>query len=341
MNSTPLRRVRRKIPRLLCFALLMNLLPAAVSAHGGVVEEDDLCVINIGYLRAHFKIYLPQQSGHEEYCEDVPARGESVFVMEYQHDGLAEAEIDFRIIENTTGKGEFARIEDVERIDDIDAITIRYEPPAVVPDVFTLLQSFESDGEFIGIVSASYADTGKVYTAVFPFEVGYTGIGMWPWFVAAVLFLQLNYWFMSRRRRDTEPTATTTGMLAVIACASFAPWSDSVAADNETWVSKNGHFVVSYVAELQPLTINRIHRWTLHVETAGGEPLAAAAISISGGMPEHNHGLPTEPRVVESLGNGNFRVDGMRFHMRGFWELRVSIDDGRHSDVVTIPLQLK
>ena len=29
--------------------------------HGGVVLEEDLCVINIGYLQAHFKIYVPQE----------------------------------------------------------------------------------------------------------------------------------------------------------------------------------------------------------------------------------------------------------------------------------------
>ncbi len=42
-------------------------------AHGGVVEEDDICVIKVNYLRAHFKIYQPRVSGHEQFCEDLPA----------------------------------------------------------------------------------------------------------------------------------------------------------------------------------------------------------------------------------------------------------------------------
>ncbi|MBT8100800.1 MAG: hypothetical protein KJO82_13675, partial [Gammaproteobacteria bacterium] len=145
--------------------LALTLIPALAAAHGGVVEEDDLCVINIGYLKAHFKIFVPQETQHEEYCEDIPIRGDSVFVMEYQHDGLSSAAIDFRIVRNTTGKGTFARLADVEAIDDIESITVRYQPPVVTPDVFTLLQAFDEDGEYIGIVSARQADTGKVYTA--------------------------------------------------------------------------------------------------------------------------------------------------------------------------------
>ena len=74
------------------FGLLLFLILSPVTfGHGGVVEEDDLCVIKIGYLRAHFKIYVPAERQHQEYCEDIPVRGDSVFVMEYQHDEHAVA----------------------------------------------------------------------------------------------------------------------------------------------------------------------------------------------------------------------------------------------------------
>ncbi len=59
--------------------------------HGGVVLEEDLCVINIGYLQAHFNIYVPQEHQRQEFCEDIPSTGESLFVMEYLHPGLDEA----------------------------------------------------------------------------------------------------------------------------------------------------------------------------------------------------------------------------------------------------------
>ena len=131
---------RRNRPRWL--AVLFFCLPTALGAHGGVVAEDDLCVIRIGYLEAHFKIYVPAATGHREYCEDIPVRGESVFIMEYLHDGLGERPIAFRIIRNTTGKGIHARQPDVDALPDLDAVTVRYQPPSVVPDVYMLLQDF-------------------------------------------------------------------------------------------------------------------------------------------------------------------------------------------------------
>ena len=40
--------------------------------HGGVAFEEDLCVIRIDFLTAHFTAYQPETSGSEEFCEDVP-----------------------------------------------------------------------------------------------------------------------------------------------------------------------------------------------------------------------------------------------------------------------------
>ena len=329
-RMAPMFAIAAHCRRLVVFAVFL-LLPAAGLAHGGVVEEDDLCVINIGYLKAHFKIYVPQHKGHTEYCEDIPVRGESVFVMEYMHDGLSEAELDFRIIRNVTGKGTFARLEDVEAIDDIEAVTIRYEPAQIVPDVFTLLQPFDEDGEYIGIISAARADTGGVYTAVFPFEVGYTGLGTWPWVIALLLLLQLNYWLMSRRRKVTEAVVLLFAAIVLIPTALAAPGA---------WDSAASYFRISYASDLDPIAINTIHGWTLHIETADGAPVEGVTLTIDGGMPEHDHGLPTAPRVVAELGNGDYRVEGLRFHMSGYWEIRISIDAGDRRDVVTIPLHL-
>ena len=323
-----------RCPSSLLGLILVAAFPVSVFAHGGVVDEGDLCVIKIGYLRAHFKIYVPEERQHQEYCEDIPIRGDSVFVMEYQHEGLSEAEIDFRIIRNVTGKGRFANIEDVTAIEDLESVTLRYESPKVVPDVFTMLQSFDEDGEFIGIVSARQMDTQKVYTAVFPFEVGYTGIGYWPWFLGGALLLQLSYGLLSRRRSLQTPISSAL----LFACVLVAP--DAIADDAKTWASDAGHFTVSFQSELKPLVINKIHTWILHVEDSDGNAIADANITVTGGMPEHNHGLPTVPQVTATLEGGNFKVEGMRFHMRGYWEIRVAIDTGTERDSVTIPLQL-
>ena len=198
----------RAAPSILFAPLLVaGLLSSALTqAHGSVAAEDDLCLIEIGYYKAHFKIYLPGRRQHEQFCEDLPSAGESIFVMEYVHTGLSEVPIDFRIIRNVTGRGRFTRLPDVEQIEDLEAVTVFHHPARAQPDVFSVRHDFAESGKFVGIVTLEQPDTGKVYTAVFPFDVGFTGFGYWPLFALVAVVLQLNYlwmsgWFSKRRRK--------------------------------------------------------------------------------------------------------------------------------------------
>ena len=109
--------------------LSMLLAPVTAFPHGGVVLEEDICLIKVGFYQAHFTVFQPGSRQHEQFCEDLPDIGESIFVLEYLHDGLESLEVDFRIIENTTGNGSFANKEDVDRLDDIEAVTVFYQPP--------------------------------------------------------------------------------------------------------------------------------------------------------------------------------------------------------------------
>ena len=299
-------------------------------AHGGVVEEEDLCIIKVNYLRGHFKIYQPLTSGHREYCEDLPDATESVFVMEYLHDSLGEAAVDFRIIRDVTGKGRFARWDDVETIDDLDSVTVFYQPPTVDPDVLTVIHDFDEEGDFIGIVTANVDGDERVYRAVFPFEVGYTGLGFWPYILLLLLLVELVYLYMSGRLRRWR--SGTSAVLLLLA------WPGTQAGA-ESWTSERGLYTVHYESSLDPIEINRMHSWTL-VVTRAGEPLEGAAIEVSGGMPEHDHGLPTRPRITAELGNGRYRLDGIRFHMTGNWEVVLDISANGNRDSVTITLVL-
>lgn len=188
-----------KLLQLLWASMLLAAPWQQSAAHGGVVEESDLCVITISYLKAHFKIYQPLIDGREEYCEDLPNATESVFVMEYLHDELSRVPVDFRIIRDVTGKGRFARWDDIEAIDDLDSATVFYQPPIIEPDVFTVLYDFTEEGDYIGVVTAAPGSGDRQHIAVFPFEVGYTGFGYWPLIVGVLLLIQLQYLFMSGR----------------------------------------------------------------------------------------------------------------------------------------------
>lgn len=191
-----------KLLQVLAISTLFVLLPGLWQqshAHGGVVEEADICVIKISYLKAHFKIYQPLTDAQDEFCEDLPNATESIFVMEYLHDELSRIPIDFRIIHDVTGKGRFARWEDVAAIDDLDSVTVLYQPATIEPDVFTALYDFAEEGDYIGIVTATPNAGERLHIAVFPFEVGYTGFGYWPLLVVVLLLIQLQYLYMSGR----------------------------------------------------------------------------------------------------------------------------------------------
>ena len=97
---------------------------------------------------------------------------------------------------------------------------------------------------------------------------------------------------------------------------------------------------MSYESELQPIVINRIHRWTLIVTDKNGAPVEDAVITVDGGMPVHDHGLPTEPRVTGELAPGHYLLEGLRFHMAGSWQIVVTIESGDTRDTVVIDMDL-
>ncbi len=322
--------------------LLALLVGAEARAHGGVVEEEDLCIIKVNYLRGHFKIYQPLIDGHREYCEDLPNATESVFVMEYMHDSLARAAVDFRIIHDVTGKGRFARWEDVAAIDDIDAVTVFYREPAIDPDVLTVLHEFAEEGDYIGIVTASVAGDATVYRAVFPVEVGFTGFGYWPLFAVLLVAMQIQYLLMSGRirrwreqRKSRRPRLTVVQLLLLGATALGL----SHEAHAGEWTSERGLYQLRFESSVEPIEINRMHSWVLHVR-ANGVPVEGASFVIDGGMPAHDHGLPTRPRVTAELGDGSYRLEGLRFHMNGDWEIVIEISAGGETDTVIVALTL-
>jgi len=126
----------------------------------------------------------------------------------------------------------------------------------------------------------------------------------------------------------------------IFAVAAIYAIAAAASGAEDSWLTRSGYYRVSYRSKLQPIAINRIHSWVFHVETPAGTPVTGAMISVSGGMPKHNHGLPTAPRMTAELGNGDYLVAGIRFHMHGYWELLVEIDVNGRRDAVIIPLTL-
>jgi hypothetical protein len=98
-----------------------------------------------------------------------------------------------------------------------------------------------------------------------------------------------------------------------------------------------------YTATLQtdqPLKTRKMQTIRVALTGADGNPLEGATIGIDGGMPQHGHGLPTRPRVTRSLGGGVYEIEGLRFNMGGWWELKLAIEGAAGADRVTFNLAL-
>ncbi len=160
--------------------------------------EEDQCVIDIGLFRAHFTIYQPQTRASEEFCEDVPDLGETIFVMDYLHESLRRMPVDFRIITDVNDRRQYANWEDVQEIDDLDAATVFYQGPRVEPQgSMTARARIGEPGWYIGIVTTEHPTLDRRYKAVFGFHVGGKGFGWWPLLLLIAVLVQLHFWLSS------------------------------------------------------------------------------------------------------------------------------------------------
>ncbi len=175
--------------------LWLLLMSSQAHSHGGVAFEDDLCVINIDFMQAHFTVFQPDTRETEEFCEDIPDVTRSVFVMEYLHDLLTDMSIDFRIVRDVNNLGRFADWDDIQAIEDLEAVTVFYEQPRIEESGFySTSYDFTEKGTYIGVVTAELPEEDRYYNAVFYFRVGGRDWGTIPLFIALAFILQLGYW---------------------------------------------------------------------------------------------------------------------------------------------------
>ena len=62
-----------------------------------------------------------------------------------------------------------------------------------------------------------------------------------------------------------------------------------------------GRYRVAIAAPTPAPAINQLHTWTVTLTDAQGHPVHGAHFSVAGGMPQHGHGYPTQPRVTREL----------------------------------------
>lgn len=139
------------------------------------------------------------------------------------------------------------------------------------------------------------------------------------------------------------PIAGTPGMeMSAQAMSNMEMTSGTMAADAvEPVTSEAGLYRVTARSRMDPVVINEIHEWTLEVATIDGAPVQNALIRVDGGMPTHNHGLPTAPEVTNELEPGLYLLEGVRFNMGGAWVLDFEIEADAGTDRAQIEFELK
>jgi YtkA-like len=103
--------------------------------------------------------------------------------------------------------------------------------------------------------------------------------------------------------------------------------------------SANGLYTVTLrpAQTLRPRKMQTIHVMVLD---NAGHAIDGATLAIEGGMPQHGHGLPTQPRVTQNLGDGVYEIEGVRFNMGGWWVFTLAISTPAGADSVTFNLSL-
>ncbi len=120
--------------------------------------------------------------------------------------------------------------------------------------------------------------------------------------------------------------------LAAISACAAAPTDLDLSLTRPTVERK---FVVALQPPATPAAINQIHSWQIKLATPAGLPITHAQIAVDGGMPQHGHGLPTRPQVTRELADGTYLLEGMKFSMTGWWEIKLAIQSNEGSDKVT------
>ena len=192
--------------RLILMVVLLLLSTPRGEAGGGLVLEDDACVLRIDFYSAHLTAYQPATSGNEQFCQELPNLGSTIFVLDYLHPSLKEVPVDFRIIRDVTGQGRFVKLGNVEALGNLEPYSVFYQPPEVRPDASLKIEyEFKEKGLYVGVVSAGHPSNDSTYTAVFPIEVGARKLSF-P--LVALLVLSVPGIFLIRRYRRPAPAAS-------------------------------------------------------------------------------------------------------------------------------------
>ena len=131
-----------------------------------------------------------------------------------------------------------------------------------------------------------------------------------------------------------------------IACDTEKPANGNLPPENKlvpTWPDTRKTTGGSFSITLNPtggeIAENKHFSLDLHVKstvtTAG-----VLEVKVDADMPAHGHGMNTQPEVVAGK-EGDYRVDGMLFHMAGEWVITVEVGRQGKMERASFPVQIE
>lgn len=195
---------RRKRSSALRWSVLA-VLPVAASlwstiglAHGGLSMDEDMCKLRLGPYYMHFTGYQVRPgSPSTEFCEDIPATGKTIIVLDAIDQPLRHMPVKVQIMSDTAEGSDYTVVELPQKIYPAGTVSLEY--------------TFERPGRFVGLVTAG--ENGE-FVSRFPFSVG---IAKRPYGFYGLLGLTVIggfalYWYAGRRRARQSDGQAQGGM---------------------------------------------------------------------------------------------------------------------------------
>lgn len=140
-------------------SLVLTISGGMALAHGGLSLDEDVCKLTLGQYSMHFTGYQPSKSGNKEFCEDIPATGQTIFVLDAIDESLRNMPIEVKIVPDS-GDGSVAGSN--------QAPVMRIVPRIYKTGSVSFEYNFDRPGKYVGIVSTG--DNGEIVSR-FPFSV--------------------------------------------------------------------------------------------------------------------------------------------------------------------------
>ena len=178
---------------------LAALVSTQVHAHGGLSMAEDMCKLTVGPYMMHFSGYQPENTQQKQFCEDIPATGQTIVVLDYIEQELRALPAEVRIIKDTGTE------------ENLESLTVFHIPAKVYPNgSIDFAYTFDKPGKFVGIVTVGEK---KEHVSKFPFSVGepkvfskLLNIYMVP--VVAVIIVGAIVFFMRDRGKSSQIAAS-------------------------------------------------------------------------------------------------------------------------------------